>query len=163
MWRIPFTTYRASRVVISATGLLALFFALCFFVSASTLTVLLNGVFVGTLIAIFVTYWTLIWNAFLGVGYYDRVRQMILGFALCWIALILSVLVGINIRVSGGAINSNYFIAASRYAAIIAAMLQVSAPDFGYGWFYGKERKALWVGIAIGSVAGLGLILAQGT
>lgn len=162
MLRIPFTTRRISRVIIGAVVLTGVFLALCLLLSASTLTILLNGVFVGTLVGIFITYWALIWNAIRGVDHYDRVRQMILGFALCWIAVVLSVLVGINIRINGDPINSNYLIAASRYAAIIAAILQVSAPDFGYGWFYGRERKTLWAGAVIGSVVGLALILAQG-
>lgn len=161
MWRIPLSSRRVSRVTIGSVGLLSLFFGLCFFIKASTLTILLNGIFIGTLTAIFITYWSLIWDAFKGVGYYDRVRQMILGFTLCWIAVVLSVLVGINIRIQGGSINSNYFIAASRYAAIIAAILQVSAPDFGLGFFYGLERKALWVGALIGAIVGVVLILAQ--
>lgn len=161
MLRIPFTARRISRVVVGAVALTALFLILAFLLSASTLTVLLNGIFIGTLVAIIVTYWELIWQATLGINPYDRVRQMILGFALCWVAIILSVLIGIQFRMRGIDVNSTYLMAASRYASIIAAVLQVSAPDFGLGWFHGRERKALWSGIFIGSLIGLGTILAQ--
>ncbi len=163
MFRIPFTTRHVSRVIVGFAGLTGLFFTLTFFLSASTLTVLLNGVFIGTIIAIVITYWVMICNAFLGVGHYDRVRQMILGLALCWISIILTTSIGIQIRIVGMESNSTYLIAASRYIAIVAAVLQVSAPDFGLGLFHGRERKALWVGLTIGAVIGLGLIFAQGT
>lgn len=140
----------------------ALFACLVWLVPMDPLIVTLNGIFAGTMAAIAVAYWRLLWNAVLGVQPYDRVRQMSLGFALCWFAYLLGVTISIYFRTAGYDVNSSILTAASRYVAIFAAILQVTAPDFGLGLFHGRERKTLWGGVIVGFAVALVMILAQG-
>ncbi len=161
MMRIPVINRPVSRVVVFAVAAVAGFGVLAFFVPAEKLTVLMNGVFAGTIAALAVAYWKLIWNATLGIRPYDRVRQMTLGFALSWVAILLGVYMSIYYRVKGIDTNASYLVAFTRYIASIAAVLQVSAPDFGLGLFHGRERKTLWTGIGVGLVVAITMILAQ--
>jgi hypothetical protein len=157
-----FFTFRPINRVIITTALSAVLFAgLAWVVPVSELTILLNGVFAGTMAAITVAYWRLLWNAVLGIRPYDRVRQMTLGFALCWAAYILGVAISIYFRSAGVDVNSSLLTAASRYVAIIAAMLQVTAPDFGLGLFHGRDRKVLATGITVGLIVAVIVVFGQ--
>lgn len=150
-----------NRVLLAAAGALALFALLVSIVPMGELIIALNGVFAGAMAAITVAYWRLLWNALLGIRPYDRVRQMTLGFAMCWAAYILGVAISIYFRSSGVDVNSSILTAASRYVAIIAAVLQVTAPDFGLGLFHGRDRKILVTGIVVGFVTAVIVIFTQ--
>lgn len=150
-----------NRVVLAIVAAAALFAALLVVLPLPVLIVILNGVFAGTMAAIVVAYWRLLWNAVLGIRPYDRVRQMTLGFALCWMAYVLGVMVSVYLRSAGAEINTSVLTAASRYVAIIAAMLQVSAPDFGLGLFRGRDRKVLFTSVAVGAIVAVVIMFAQ--
>lgn len=129
--------------------------------------IVLNGIFTGSMFAILFAYWRIIGAAFVtGSVRYSRVDQIALGFFLCWIGYDLQVAISIYYRILGiNAVNIDDFtsmlIVASRYVAIVAAWLQVTAPDFGRGIFYGRERKILWFGVSLGMVISAVLIYAQ--
>ena len=150
-----------NRVVLAIVAAATLFAALLVVLPLPRFIVILNGVFAGTMAAIVVAYWRLLWNAVLGIRPYDRVRQMTLGFALCWMAYVLGVMVSVYLRSAGAEINTSVLTAASRYVAIIAAMLQVSAPDFGLGLFHGRDRKVLFTSVLVGAVVAVAIMLAQ--
>lgn len=150
-----------NRVVIAIVAAAALFAALLAVLPLTSFIVILNGIFAGTMAAVVVAYWRLLWNAVLGIRPYDRVRQMTLGFALCWTAYVLGVMVSIYLRSAGAEINTSVLTAASRYVAIIAAMLQVSAPDFGLGLFHGRDRKVLFTSVLVGAVVAIVIMFAQ--
>lgn len=150
-----------NRVIVSILAAAALFFMLLVVMPLPQFIVILNGIFAGTMAAIVVAYWRLLWNAVLGIRPYDRVRQMTLGFALCWTAYVLGVMVSIYLRSAGAEINTSVLTAASRYVAIIAAMLQVSAPDFGLGLFHGRDRKVLTASVTVGLLVAVVIMLAQ--
>lgn len=149
--RVIFTT------VVAALG----FFALATSLPLDFLIAFLNGVFMGCMAAIALAYWPLVTNAVLGVRPYDRVRQMTLGFALCWAAYIISVALSIYLRASDGIVSSSMITAFSRYVAIIAAVLQVTAPDFGLGIFHGRDRKVLYTGISVGLAVAAVIVFMQ--
>ncbi len=130
-------------------------------VPADKLILVLNGLFAGTAAAILVAFGKLLANAVMGVRPYDRVRQMTLGFFLCWVAYTIGVVVSIYFRSADIFVNSSYGTAAGRYIAIIAAVLQVTAPDFGLGIFHGRERKVLATGFVVGGLVAIGTILSQ--
>lgn len=158
---MPPTFRRLNRVILSTGAAVALFAALSAATPLPEMIILFNGIFAGTMAAIAVAYWRLLLNAVLGIRPYDRVRQMALGFALCWLAYVLGVSVSIYLRSAGADVNSSLLTAASRYVASIAAILQVTAPDFGLGLFYGRDRKMLVAGVVVGvAVAGF-MIFAQ--
>lgn len=158
---MPFIYRPLNRVILSIVAAAALFAALSTVMPLSEMITLFNGIFAGTVAAITVAYWRLLLNAVLGIRPYDRVRQMTLGFALCWLACILGVAISIYFRSAGVDVNSSLLTAASRYVAIIAAILQVTAPDFGRGLFHGRDRKVLATGVAVGMIVAVFMIFAQ--
>ena len=151
-----------NRVMIGAALATVGFFALYFTMTTEHMVVLMNGLFAGSIAAIVVAYWKLLWNAVLGIRPYDRVRQMTLGFALCWFAFCLLIWSSIYLVSAGAPVNSTIFGLAGRYVAIIAAVLQVTAPDFGLGIFHGRDRKVLTAGLITGFLVALATILLQG-
>lgn len=150
-----------NRVIASLLAAALLFILLLATLRLPQFIVILNGVFAGTMAAIVIAYWRLLWNAVLGIRPYDRVRQMTLGFALCWAAYVLSVMVSVYLRTTGADVNSSILTAASRYVAILAAALQVTAPDFGLGLFHGRDRKVLSVSAGVGLVVAVVIMVAQ--
>lgn len=158
---MPYPIHPLNRVIMATILAVAVFALLAFLAPVSELVVVLNGVFAGTMAAVTVAYWRLMWNAVLGIRPYDRVRQMTLGFALCWLAYILGVAISIYFRSAGVDVNSSLLTAASRYVAIIAAVLQVTAPDFGLGLFHGRDRKVLATGVIIGFIVAVAVIFGQ--
>jgi hypothetical protein len=149
----------ANRVAASVFGLAALFFGLVAYVDLETLIILLNGLFAGSMVAIVVAYHRLIIGA--ALGEYTRVRQMTMGFAVVWIAVCLSSANSIIARSEGAALTAPAITAAVRYLCIIAAVLQITAPDFGLGLFHGRDRKILWTGFALGIATAVAAILFQ--
>lgn len=150
-----------NKIVGIAVALVALFGVLVVQVPLDRLVVLLNGVFAGTMAAILVAYFPLLRNAILGVHPYDRVRQMTLGFFLCWLAYCVIVLVSIYSNTVGIDNGADILTATSRYLAIVAAALQVTAPDFGLGLFHGRDRKVLTAGAISGLLVAVVAILVQ--
>lgn len=124
------------------------------------LIITLNGVFIGTMIALSFAYWRLLTDTVLG-DEYNRARQMALGLFVAWLAYGLAAVSSIYTRALGIDIPSNSITVASRYAAIIAAALQITSPDFGLGPFFGRERKVLWLALAAGLVCAALTIYAQ--
>lgn len=150
-----------NRVLIQTALAWVIFGLLVWLAPVRELIVLLNGLFVGSAVAIIVAYWKLLWYAILGIRPYDRVRQMTIGFFLCWLAYVLGVMVSIYLRSTGAITTPIVLTAASRYVAIIAAVLQVTAPDFGLGIFHGRDRKTLWTGISLGGLVAIAAIWMQ--
>lgn len=150
-----------NRVIVGTLLLTVIFFGAILSLPVDDVIIILNGLFFGTAAAILVAYGQLLWNAVLGVRPYDRVRQMTLGFFLCWVAYGLVVASSFYFRASGVDVNSSYLTAASRYAAVVAAVLQVTAPDFGLGIFHGRDRKVLYTGVGVGLAVAVLSIYAQ--
>lgn len=150
-----------NRVVVSVMVLTLLFFIVLNIVPSAPLIMFLNGIFFGAMVAVAFTYSQLIMSAVLGRRPYDRVRQMALGFACAWVALSISIAHSIIFYASGGTAVSTTMAALTRYLAIIAAVLQVTAPDFGFGLFHGAERRMLWMGIACGSALAVTIFILQ--
>lgn len=150
-----------NRVVLGVLGSILFFGLLVATIPLPVLVVILNGVFIGTMVGVLVAFGPLIWQAVLGRGPYDRVRQMTLGMAACWAAYICTVLISIYVRAAGGDPTAFLLVAAGRYIAILAAILQVTAPNFGAGLFHGRERRILFLGVALGLLSAVALIFMQ--
>ena len=158
---MPYPIRPLNRVIMATILAIALFVALSATTPLSEMIILFNGIFAGTMAAVTVAYWRLLLNAVIGIRPYDRVRQMTLGFALCWLAYVLGAAASIYFRSSGIDVNSSPLTAASRYVAIIAAVLQVTAPDFGLGLFHGRDRKVLVTGVTVGMIVAVFVVFAQ--
>lgn len=152
---MPFVFNPINRIILSFFAAMAVFLVLTEVFAVERLIILLNGAFAGTFAAILISYGRLLYNAALGRKPYDRVQQMTIGFFLCWFAYVLTVLVSIYYRASGEDVSASFIVAFSRYIAILAAILQVTAPDFGLGMLHGRDRKILVIGVLAGlAVAG---------
>lgn len=155
------TSLISNRVAIGIFALAALFFGLVTYCDLETLIIVLNGVFVGSMVAIVVAYHQLILGAALGIGEYNRVRQMTIGFAVMWTVICLSAGGSIYARSRGAELTTPMLTAAIRYLAIIGAVLQITAPDFGLGLFHGRDRKTLWAGFILGLATAIAAMLFQ--
>ena len=151
-----------NKLILSAMPAIVFFLVINMF-EAETLIYIMNSTFAGAMVAILVAYWRLVWNALAGIRPYDRVRQMTLGFVLCWVAYCISVFTSIYFRSAdlSGAATTSIWTVMGRYIAIFAAVLQVTAPDFGLGIFHGRDRKTLWTGLTAGVVFGIAVYFMQ--
>lgn len=150
-----------NTVLLSALALTALFLFLLRIFDRGNLIILLNGLFVGSIVSVVIAYKELIWQAVVGVGIYDRIRQMTLSFFLQWCVIIIGALTSIYIRALD--LPSPVFtsVALMRYLSVIAALLQVTAPDFGLGLFHGRDRKVLSVSLSVGFIVAIIFVLIQ--
>ena len=151
----------ANRVAIGIFALATLFFGLVAYSDLETLIIVLNGLFVGSMVAIVVAYHQLIIGAAFGIGEYNRVRQMTIGFAVMWTVICLSAAGSIYARWKGAELTAPMLTAAIRFLAIVGAVMQITAPDFGLGLFHGRDRKTLWAGFLLGTATAAAAILFQ--
>jgi hypothetical protein len=151
-----------SRVVLVIAAVVGVFTASLYALSVDRVIIVLNALFVGTSVAIAVSYWRLFINALAGHSPYDRVRQMTWGFFLCWLAIAFGTFGSIYTRLYELPTQTTVLLALSRFFAIGAAILQVTAPDFGQGLFHGRDRKLLAGSIVIGLAVAIILIYGQG-
>lgn len=146
-----------TKQTLIAVGLIVAFYPLTLLFRLDTLIILLNGVFFGCVAALVVAFGQIFWYAIQGVTPYDRVRQMTIGWFLNWVIIIGGVVNSFYIRSADLPTTPLISTAVFRYIAIISAVLQITAPDFGLGIFHGRDRKVLWIsgliGIAISMVA----------
>lgn len=130
-------------------------------VHLETLTVVFNGLFFGSLTAIVVAFGEILFNSLKGITPYDRVRQMTIGFFLTWVALFFFTFSSLYLQSRGITYNSTFFGFTARYVAVIAAWVQLTAPDFGLGIFHGRDRKILYLSVFSGAAISMFLIYAQ--
>lgn len=148
--------------VIAVTAMILLSFAALYYAFPSDLlSAMLNGLFVGSMTAIGVTYYKLLWDAWFNPYDFNRVRQMTLTIGGQWIVISLFILTSAYINYAE--LPSTFFISTlfARYLATIVAIFQVTAPDYGDGLFYGADRKFLSIGLIAGAIAGLAVVLLQ--
>jgi hypothetical protein len=150
-----------NQVVLSIFGLAALFCAGRLVIDLPHFIILLNGIYAGTLAAIVVAYWKILSHSVLGTSPYNRVRQMTLGFFAGHMAFALTVAVSVWLRSAALDVNNTTMTALARYVAIIAGVLQVTAPDFGLGIFHGRERRTLYASMIVGLTVAVGVTMAQ--
>ena len=147
-----------SHIVVGAIGfgILASTFTL------DSLIVMLNGLFAGSLVSLLVAFGPLIWTLFRGKEPTSRAQELALGFFSLWIAYVLTAYVSVWTRSIGEATsNPSYMSALSRYIAVYAAVRQVTAPDYGLGFIYGRDRKILIAALALGLLVAIGLWVIQ--
>ena len=150
-----------NRFLWGIAGLTAVFFALRETVEPDLLMSILNGLFAGSVVTIVAAYYRLIWAAVRGDGDYDRVRQMTLGLFLLWAAMVLNVLVSIYARSTEFEVTTYTGAAASRYIAIIAAVMQIMSLDYGFALFHGRDKMMLWTGLFLGALVAVVTVVIQ--
>lgn len=151
-----------NQVVYGFIALIAVFFFLISMFPTAQLIIVLNGIIFGCFAAIANAYWKLWLMAITGDGRkYDQIRQMTISIILQWIVIFGSVWTSFKLRSMGIEITASHETVLIRLLAILAAVLQVTAPDFGLGIFYGRDRKVLWTGIVAGTVFAVFVIYLQ--
>lgn len=162
-----FGNLAVNRVLVSYIAAGLFFYILQLTVDPTDLIILLNGLFVGSIVAIGVSYHELIIGAIKGQGEYTNIRHMTLGFFTMWVAILLMIYPSIELRMLGAPLPGTSAVpvisAFGKFLAIGAAILQVTAPDFGLGIFYGRDRRVLWSGLLLGSVIAGFLMILQKT
>lgn len=147
-----------SHVIVGGIG----FSVLALTIPLDSLIVMLNGLFVGAVAALLVAFGPLIWTLFGGKEAPSRAQELALGFFALWIAYLLTAYVSVWTRSIGeAAANPSYMSALSRYIAVYAAVRQVTAPDYGLGFIYGRDRKILIAAMGIGLVVAVALWIVQ--
>jgi hypothetical protein len=149
-------------VIATIVAILLSFAGLYFIFPPHALSVLLNGLFAGAMTAIGVTYHKLLWDAWFNSDDFNRVRQMTLTIGGQWLVISLFIIVSIYANIAY--LPPTVYMATlfARWLATVIAILQVTAPDYGDGLFYGADRKFLLLGLIIGASTGVGAILIQG-
>lgn len=147
-----------SHVIVGGLG----FAVLASTFTLDSLIVMLNGLFVGSIVSLLVAFGPLIWSLFRGKQQATRAQELALGFFALWIAYILTAYVSVWTRSIGEATaNPSYMSALSRYIAVYAAVRQVTAPDYGLGFIYGRDRKILLIAMGLGLLVAVGLWIVQ--
>lgn len=131
-----------------------LFYVLYLGLEGGTLIMLLNALFVGTMISISVAYGAVLVPAIIGMKQYDDVRVLAFGILGSWFAYGIVVFSSIYVRSADLPTSTLIMTAVGRYIAINAAIVQVIAPDFNQdrNWLYGRDRKLLAIGLGAGVV-----------
>lgn len=125
----------------------------------------LNGVYVGVAVVIFLVFRKVTFDTLFGRGEYRRAQRMALGIALLWTAFNLRTLISILYRATD---NQEWILdlplgALVTYTAIIAGWLQITSPGFGVspGYIHGQSRAWIWFSILVSIVVGGGVIWLQ--
>lgn len=156
-------TIITNRALLFVCGLTAAFCVALWALGVDRLILVLNAVFIGTSVTLAAAYWRLFWDAVVDTNPFNRARQMTWSFMLAYLAILLGSLGSIYTRAYGLPTQSTLVLAVARYLAIVAAIGQVTAPDFGLGLFYGLDRKILAGAILFGVLVTVILIWMQGT
>lgn len=152
---------RNSKIQRYIAGLSAVFVTGWATLEPGVLMNVLNGVFMGTIVATIAAYYRLIVNAIRGEYEYDRVQQMTFGLFILWLS------VGVTVGVSIYARSTEYYTvtytaaAVSRYMAIIAAVMQMRSLDYSYALLHGRDKNLLWFSIILGIIVMIAVIILQ--
>lgn len=150
------------RLVLVVIAIVLSFAGLYFSFTPSTLVILLNGLFIGAMAAIGVTFHRLLWDAWANPDDFNRVRQMTLTIAGQWLVIMIWVLTSVYTNAADMPTYAFASVAFARYLATIVAIFQVTAPDYGDGLFYGADRKFLGLGLIIGTAIAMLTVFIQG-
>lgn len=147
-----------NRIWVFATVALSFWLSLML-VPLDSLIIVLNGLYVGSMVGVVVAYVNLAIDTFRKP--YDRTKHMSIGFFLCWVAYAMSTGNSISFRAMGADVTPYVMTAAHRVVAIVGAAYQITAPDYGFGMLHGTERKTLVISLILGAIAAALVIYAQ--
>jgi hypothetical protein len=141
--------------------MVAMFALSSVYINADTLVVILNGVFVGSIVAFLFVLRTLTWATFRGKIKYPDVSMFTLGLLLVLFGICSGVATSIYIKASDLAVPVFTLTALARYSVICGIMTMAYAPGAGGGFLEGSDRKVVLLSVASGIVAALVTIYVQ--
>lgn len=120
----------------------------------TTFLVILNSIFIGSIVAVTITYYKLLWDTLYNFKEYTRARHFALGVFLAWLAIVVLVCNSIIVRSTNLSddIPVSYLGTIGRYLAIVAAWIQITAPDLVIGTVDAEDKKTLTLGIVVGAI-----------
>lgn len=149
--------------LIYAVSLAWLFMLIYHLSDKSRLMSVMNALLAGSIVTVAISFSRYIYYAISSADPWSRARQFGISTGVVWASIVCLLLASIQ-RHGTSTYNPNatYFTdILSRYLAIIAATMQVFAPDFGKNLFYGTERKLFIIGSLAGAVVAIILIVLQ--
>lgn len=152
-----------ARKLLSYSFLAAVVYLLLTFLLPSALLVqILNGIFVGLVVAVTIVFFPLVWRAITQRAF-DDVAQLTIGICLTWASLVISRSTNIfgQVTNTGGGLANSAPVAFATYLAILGAVLHITAP----GMVESKlvyNRGILAFALAVGVVLSCLTILVQG-
>lgn len=158
-----------SKPFLWAWPLLALFILLTTFVPRIALMTILNGIFLGVVVAVVIVYTPLVWVT-IRKRKFDRVAQLSLGIGLMWLSVAGNRLYWIVWHSYGmpDEWRSNPFLTACVFVSIIGGCLFVTAPGYPPEGslepveFWGHNRNLLLFFGVLGGLLTFGLSLYTG-
>lgn len=155
----------SSRILGKAIIVLIGYFALSWLISPDIMIELLNGLFIGTLATVAIVFRKVLLEAIEGKSDYGRVEQFALGLGFQWLALTMGRINSIWLRSSTpeGIIDRiSYHTTGLMIAtAIVAGVMQITAPGWESGYLHGRDRRTLLVSSAVGLAIAFALFLLQ--
>lgn len=131
-----------------------IFYALYVLLDPDDLIVVLNSLFIGTMISISVSYGQILFPAIFGARPYDDVRVLSIGIFGNWLAYGIVVYGSIYVRAADMPTTTLAVTAFGRWVAINSAVIQIIAPDFNTSFSptYGRDRRLLIAGLFLGVI-----------
>lgn len=151
-----------SRAMVVSFAIIGAFAMFTYAFKPNDLIVLLNGLLVGSLVSVAFAFSRLMFYAVFDGDQYTRSRQYAIGVMLCWVVIAIGTSVSIYVNAINLPVPVFLAVAFARFLAIIAAILQVTSPDFGLGVMYGRDRKMMYLSMVIGAAVAFAAIVAQG-
>jgi len=147
------------RLAMWATIALAFFGVLQVCIPDRALIAILNGVFLGVIVAIAIVYTPLVWYTLRGARM-DRVSQLSTGIALLWLSTAIQRAWSFYFRYQGAppSLMDSWVVSFVAYLAIIGGALFVTAPGYPSSTantsieLWGANRKLL---LTLGAIGGL--------
>lgn len=139
----------------------AVFVLLSMWLTPAALLMVTNSLFIGTMVSITVSYGGILLPTILNRKPYDDVSQMAIGILMSWASIGMLIAGSIYILAIDAPITVLLWGAVARWIAINGAIIQITAPDFGHDFLYGRDRKLLWAGFVAGAIVAVLLYLMQ--
>lgn len=151
-----------NRLIVPYTLLsVAAFLVLSWRLPPDKLIVTMNSLFIGSMVAITVAYGRIIINSVRGRMSYPDVQQLVIGILMSAGAYGITVMSSVYVRANDMPATTLFITAFGRWLAINGTIIQITAPDYGEGLFFGRDRQLLWFSLATGAAFAIATFIIQ--
>lgn len=149
--------------LVYALAVTVIFAWLRYFFDPNALTIILNGVFAGSIVAFGAALWPLFRDIVRGRTEGIDVGWFTIGLFVAVISMIVSTITSTVARASNTVVLE-YVTTLSpmaRYLAIVGLLTMIYAPDAGKSFFYGRDRKIVAASVIVGVISAAFVIYLQ--
>jgi len=131
-----------------------LFIAGLAWIKSTIFLIILNSLMFGTFMSVAITYGYFFGYTIFVKSEWSREKQFIISTGLLWMFIMLTGIYSYTHRTvtPDVEIPADWMLLLTRYIAIVAAVMQVFAPDMGESLYYGVHRKVMLAGIVVGGL-----------